>query len=146
MTKYDDLDYHLGDAMDKGQPDENAFTHIAFMLSWLIRRDLGEPEFFESDIVRRVKDRSLRPNDLSPLVDGQLVDDMLKPEGSTFLDSYYAPGYLEDYQAEFVELPDYGVSDDPEHEARIDARIDSAYERWVDAGRPGPGEPAALWD
>lgn len=41
MSKYDDFDYHVGGAQANGQPDDNAFTHIGFMLSWLIRGGLG---------------------------------------------------------------------------------------------------------
>jgi hypothetical protein len=63
---------------------------------------------------------------------------MLGPEGSAFLDSYYMPGYAADYEVEFADSPDFGVEDDPENEARIDRRIDAAYEQWVASGRPQP--------
>jgi hypothetical protein len=52
---------------------------------------------------------------------------------------------LADYQDEFAELSDYSVPDDPEHQLRIDRRIDDAYERWLAAGRPKPSTPDALW-
>ena len=145
MTKYDDFDWHVGDAIEKGQPADGAFTHTGFMLAWLIRRGMGNPDMFDRDIVRQVVDGTLRPDDLRDLVDGKLIDDMLEPEGAAFLDAYYA-AYLQDYAAEFGDLPDYGVADDTEHEARIERRIDEAYHRWLDAGRPAPGSPEALWE
>lgn len=140
MSKYDDFDYHVGDAVAKGQPEDNAFTHIGFMLAWLIGRGLGKTRSFGPKIERQVADGTLRPNDLRDLVDGQLLAQTLKPEAVAFLDAYYASaGYSDDYEAEFGDLPDYGVPDDPEHQDRIDRRIDAAYDRWVAAGRPKMG-------
>jgi hypothetical protein len=138
MTKYDDFDYHVGEAVASGQPEDDAFTHIGFMLAWLIRRGFGDAELFGPEIVQQIEDGSLRPNDLRDLTDGQLVSDMLTGEGSAFLDSYYMSGYAADYETEFAGLPDYSVPDDPESEARIDLRIDAAYKQWVASGRPAP--------
>jgi hypothetical protein len=136
MTKYDDFDYHVGEAVANGQPEDNAFTHIGFMLAWLIRRGFGNAELFGPEIVQQIEDGSLRPNDLRDLTDGQLLSDMLEGEGSAFLDSYYMSGYAADYESEFAGSPEYGVGDDSENEARIDHRIDAAYEQWVASGRP----------
>jgi hypothetical protein len=146
MSKYDDFDYHVGGAQANGQPEDNAFTHIGFMLSWLIRHDLGLTRLFGPDVIRQVKDGSLRPNDLRDFVDGQLLGQTLKREAGAFLDAYYmSAGYSADYDAEFGDLPEYGVPDDPEHQVRIDRRIDDSYGRWVAAGRPKMGTPAGLW-
>jgi hypothetical protein len=138
MTKYDDYDYHVGEAVANGQPEDNGFTHIGFMFAWLIRRGFGNAETFGDEIVRQIEGGSLRPNDLRDLTDGKLISDMLEPEGSAFLDSYYMPGYGADYEAEFADSPGYRVEDDPENEARIDGRIDAAYAQWVASGRPRP--------
>jgi len=138
MTKYDDYDFHVGEAVASGQPEGNGFTHIGFMLAWLIRRGFGDAEMFGEEIVRQIEDGSLRPNDLRDLTDGKLISDMLEPEGSAFLDSYYMPGYGADYEAEFAGSPNFGVEDDTENGARIDRRIEAAYARWVASGRPGP--------
>jgi hypothetical protein len=106
---------------------------------------LGKTRFFGPDIKRQVADGSLRPNDLRDFVDGQLLAQTLKSDGAAFLDAYYGGGYPTDYEAEFGDLPAYGVPDDPEHQIRIDRRIDDAYGRWVAAGRPKMGTPSALW-
>jgi hypothetical protein len=145
MSKYDDFDYHVGDAVAKGQPEDNAFTHIGFMLAWLIGRGLGKSKFFGPKIERQITDGTLRPNDLRDLVDGQLLTQTLKPEAVAFLDAYYHAGYPPDYEAAFPNLPEYGVPDDPEHQAVIDRLIDDSYGRWVAAGRPKPGSPGAVW-
>jgi hypothetical protein len=145
MTKYDDFDWHIGAAVEANQPEDGAFTHIGFMLAWLIRRGMGNPDMFDQDIFRQVADGTLRPDDLRDLFDGKLIGDILEPEGAAFLDAYYS-AYFQDYAAEFADLPDYGVPDDVEHEARIDRRIDDAHRRWLDAGRPAPDSPKALWE
>lgn len=146
MAKFDDFDYHVAAAVAGGQPENNAFTHIGLMLSWLIRHGLGKTKFFGPDIERQVADGTLCPNDLRDFVDGQLLGQTLKPEATAFLHAYYmSAGYAADYEVEFGDLPQYGVPDDPEHQARIDRRIDAAYERWVAAGRPKMGTAEALW-
>ncbi len=145
MTKFDDVDFHDGDAAAKGQPVENAFTHIGFMFVWLVRHDLMNARTFSASMSREIASGSIRPNDLRDLVDGQLLSSMLKREASAFLAAYYPSGYGADFDAEFGALPDYGVSDDPEHQARIERRIDAAYEQWLAAGRPGPKSPNAVW-
>ena len=142
MAKYDDFDYHVGDAVKRGMPEDNAFTHIGFMLAWTVRHELADPEFFPGEIARQLRECELFANDLRDFTDGKLMSDMLLPEGSAFLDAYYR-SYLDEYGAEFADLPEYGVPDDAEHQARIDRRIDGAYSRWVGAGRPG-GAPATL--
>jgi hypothetical protein len=143
MTKYDDFDFHVGEVLQQGQPEENAFTHIGFMLVWLIEHDLGSPKYFPTSIVQQVKDGTLRPNDLRDLVDGQLLGSTLKRAGAAFLDAYYESGYMPEFQAEFHDLPQYGVPDDSIHRARIDRHIDAAWQEWNKSGRPKPAEQPA---
>lgn len=145
MTKYDDFDFHVGHAVEQGRAEDSAFTHIGFMLAWLIEHDLANSRYFPPSIVQQVKDGSLRPNDLRDLVDGQLLSITLKRAGSAFLDAYYGSGYGADFEAEFGDLPQYGVPDDAEHKARIGRRIDAAWDRWDKAGRPKLGQKGALW-
>jgi hypothetical protein len=144
MTKFDDYDFHIGDAVAKGRPADNAFTHIGFMLAWLVRHDLCKPMFFAADLSGQLSNGRFRPNDLRDLVDGKLLSDTLTNEGSAFLAAYY-DAYIGDFDAEFADAPDYGVSDDAENEARIDRRIDAAFERWTAAGRPKPQDQNAVW-
>ncbi|MEJ7803359.1 MAG: hypothetical protein WKH68_08315 [Candidatus Limnocylindria bacterium] len=48
-TAYDKLDYHVDGALQAGQPEERAFTHIGLYLAWLIRHDLHNPELVRDD-------------------------------------------------------------------------------------------------
>jgi hypothetical protein len=145
VTKYDDFDYHAGMAEKFGQPVDHGFTHIGFMLAWLLRHGLGQPSFVGTDIAGRLTSDRLRPNDLRDLVDGKLISDALTTEGAAFLDAYYAGGYLREYELEFADLPDYAVPDSPDQQARADRVIDRAYDSWVERGRPPALSRGALW-
>ncbi len=144
MAKYDDFDYHVGSAVEAGQPPENAFTHIGFMLGWLARRGFVDPAVVPAEVVGGLESGDFRPNDLRDLVDGQLIDDMLTAEANRFLAAYYE-SYLREYNDAFSDWPEYAVPDDRESFERASGVIDSAYARWLKAGRPAPGEPSALW-
>jgi hypothetical protein len=61
VTKYDDFDFYVGEAVASGQPEDNGFTHIGFMLAWLIRRGFGNAEMFGEEIIRQIEDGGLRP-------------------------------------------------------------------------------------
>jgi hypothetical protein len=143
--KFDDSEFHEEESVRLGQTTDDAFTHIGFMLAWLIRHDLVAARYFGESLVEQVKDGSLRPNDLRDAVDGKLLSVMLKPQATRFLEAYYPGGYGEDYASEFADLTTYGVPDDSATENRIDRRIGAAWERWQRAGRPGPEDERAIW-
>jgi hypothetical protein len=144
MIKFDDFDFHAGEAVARGRSEDDAFTHIGFMLSWLARHGLVSSSTFPKSVVRQLEAGSLRPNDLRDLVDGKLVSSMLSGEGSSFLQRYY-PNYLDDWALEFADHPLYAVPDDAIHEARIDGRIEAAYQRWIGEGRPRPQAGPPPW-
>ncbi len=142
MTKYDDVDFHIGDAIAHGQPPDNAFTHIALFLSWLVRHKLVLDEFCPLNTAHDLESGTLRPNDLRDSVDGQLLSQILTPDGVAFLDAYYVAGYLSDFASEFSEAPKYGVLDGLEEQRRIDAVVDRAYGRWQ-SGVPPQAYPVS---
>jgi hypothetical protein len=133
--KYDDYDYHIGAAIEAGFEPDNAFTHIGFMVSWLIRRGLFQTEFTDPEAGEDLETGKLRPSDLRDLVDGKLIDNMLTSEGAAFLDTYYQ-AYLTDYDEAFAKEPDYGVTDDLANQARVDDLVNAAFKQWVTTGRP----------
>jgi hypothetical protein len=137
MLVYDNFDFHVSDAVENGQPEDNAFTHIGFFIAWLIRHDLVNQNLIGETIPQQVRSGALRPNELRDVVDGALVAEFLAPEGIAFADAYY-DRYAREYAAEFSDLPAYGVPDEPEYEARITPIIDRAYATWVGDGRPKP--------
>lgn len=127
--KYDDYSYHVASAVDAGFEPDHAFTHIGFMVSWLIRHGLFRTEFLGPEAGGDLATGKLRPNGIRDFVDGKLIDEMLTPVGSAFLATYYER-YLTEFVEAFPELPDYGVSDDPANQAIVDRLIDAAFERW----------------
>ena len=127
--KYDDYDYHVEGAIKAGFEPDNGFTHIGFMVSWLIRHGLFRTEFISPEAAVDLARGRLRPNDLRDLVDGKLVDEMLTPVGATFLANYYE-AYLTEFVEAFPDAPDYGVSDDAANQAIVDQLIDEAFTRW----------------
>jgi hypothetical protein len=139
VRKYDDYEYHAGEAIAAGQPEENGFTHIGFIVSWLVRHDMGAGSFFGPELRAELRNGQMRPNDLRDLVDGKLLSDAFTNVGAAFLDAYYETGYAHDYEDEFGDLSPYSIPDDPEYQARIDRRIDAAYERWAATDRPAAG-------
>lgn len=145
MRKYDDFDFHARAAEESGQDSENGFTHIGFFLSWMLRRGLGDPSVFGSQVAGELRSGRMRANDLRDLVNGQLLSSMATTIGSEFLDAYYLGGYSADFDAEFSSSAPYSVTDDPDYQTRIDRRLDSAFESWVAAGQPSSDSPTALW-
>jgi hypothetical protein len=72
-TKYDDVDYHDGAAIEAGRPAELGATHIGLFLSWLVRHDLHEPDQFDDRDLAEVRAGTMPGSDLLGLVDGKLV-------------------------------------------------------------------------
>ena len=134
-TKYDDVDYHDGAAVEAGQPAEHGATHIGLFLSWLVRRDLIEPELFDERDIAEVRSGTMPGSDLLGLVDGKLLSDMLTDEGIAFCDARYEP-YLQAYGELFADAPEYSIVDDAAAEALVHPLIEDLYHDWVVAGRP----------
>ena len=133
--KYDDLDYHGGAAIEAGQPPENGFTHIGLMLAWLIRHDLHDAGMWPDDHVEAVKAGDMTGSDLADDCDGQLVSDMLAPDGVAFLDARY-DDYVGAWELAFPDLPPYSIEDTADAYAAVAPLIDAIHAHWIDAGRP----------
>ena len=144
-SKYDDVEFHLGDAFARGRTEDDAFVHIGFILIWLIRNDLASHRFFDKKTVESVRSGTLTGTQMREFVDGKFMSTMVRREAARFLDAYYPVGYGQDYAAEFADEPDFEVPDDTAHESRIIRRLDAAWTRWRQAGSPGPLDDGALW-
>src|SRR5919197_1150048 len=97
MAVIDKLEWHVGSAIERGQPPEHGFTHIGFFLAWLMRHGLTNPGFIDDAQISALRDGRLRPNDLADLIDGKLTSDELDPEGAEFATACYAQ-YMKDYE------------------------------------------------
>jgi hypothetical protein len=135
MTLYDELDWHYDTAIEAGQPEENAFTHIGLYLAWLIRHDLHDPELIPTHHSDALKRGEMTGSDLADDIDGKLVGDVMTTEGQAFSDAVYQR-YLADYATAFADVPEYGVVDDAASYARIEPFIDRLYAEWLASGGP----------
>lgn len=138
--KFDDLDYHAGEAEEAGYPAENGFTHIGLYLAWLIRHDLHNPEHFPAEHVAAVRSGDMAGSDLADHLDDKLMADDMTAEGASFSAARY-DAYLANYEREFAAEPSYSIEDDAASYARIAPAIDREYGEWVAAGRPRPTAP-----
>ena len=136
-AKYDDIDYHVGPAVEAGQPAEHAFTHIGLYLAWLIRHDLHDPAGFPPEHIEAVKRGEMTGSDLADDIDSKLLSDSMTAEGAAFSDARYRE-YLGECAALFSDAPDYGVVDDDASYATVEPLLDRLYAEWIGAGRPAP--------
>ena len=135
VTLYDELDWHYDTAIEAGQPEENAFTHIGLYLAWLIRHDLHDPELIPAHHSDALKRGEMTGSDLADDIDGKLVGAVMTAEGQAFSDAVYQR-YLADYATAFADVPEYGVVDDTASYARIEPFIDRLYAEWLASGGP----------
>ena len=137
VMSYDRIDWHLDSAIEAGQPEEHAFTHIGLYLAWLIRRDLHDPRIFPPDHVAAVRAGEMTGSDLADDIDGKLTSADMNAEGAAFSDARY-DAYIREYGTLFDRSSDYGVSDGPEEYQTVERLLDRMYAEWAADGRPGP--------
>jgi hypothetical protein len=137
--KYDDVGWHQEGAENAGQPIENASTHIALYLTWLIRHDLIEPGFIPRPYLEAVKKTEIAGTNVMNRIDGKLVSDLMTDDGASCSDEYYK-AYLEEYGGVFADQPDYGVVGDESAFDRIAPTIERAWLDWrTRHGKDSPG-------
>ena len=137
VASYDRIDWHIDQAIDAGQPEEQAFTHIGLYLAWLIRHDLHDAHVFPEEHVEAVKAGAMTGSDLRDDIDGKLTAADMTADGAAFSDARYE-AYLEEYANLFASLPEYGVEDGPEAYEDVEPLLDRMYTDWVADGRPAP--------
>jgi hypothetical protein len=137
VTSYDRIDWHVDSAIEAGQPEEQAFTHIGLYLAWLIRRDLHDPRMFPAEHVDAVKAGDMTGSDLADDIDGKLISADMNVEGAAFSDARY-DAYVHEYSALFSEFTEYSVEDGPEAYAKVERLLDRMYAEWVAGGRQAP--------
>jgi len=133
---YDKLEWHLEAALNSGQADLMAFTHIGLYLSWIIRRGLHDSAAFTEADVRDIRRGTKAGTDIGETVDWKLVPQLLSAEGNAFTAARYS-SYLEHYQRRFQDQPPYSISESAEAYAAIELFLDQIHRDWVEAGRLG---------
>lgn len=132
-TKFDDADWHADGAAGAGQPPEHASAHIAFYLTWLIRRDLVDRRRL-GRAAERVRAGGVVDEGLMSDVDGKLVSDLMTDRGAAFSEASY-DAYLMAYERVFGDEPDYSVAPDAATYARIEPELDALWSSWAAGSR-----------
>lgn len=134
---YDKAKYHYDSVVELGLPEEHAYHHTTFFLSWLVKRGLLSPlveEEGQADL-ERYRSGQLTINQLYESWDCCLISDMLSDEGNAFARSYFdfATGqYLEDHKRHLQRglKSEYQVTYTAENEAAMHRVIDQRFEEW----------------
>ena len=134
---YDKAKYHSEFIEEQGLPEEHAYNHTTFFMSWLVKNRLMS-DFFESeskDEVEKYRSGQTTINQLYEWWDCCLVSDMLSERGNAFARSYFDfenGSYLSDYEQYLKKnLPsEFHVPYTADNERVIHQVIKSRYEEW----------------
>lgn len=134
---FDKAKYHAESVEEQGLPEQHAYHHTTYFLSWLIRNGLMS-EGFEQQGRRELEDyRSGRIgiNTLYEHWDCCLISDMLGTEGNAFAHAYFdfsGGAWIGDY-IELLQgrLPtEFHIPYTAENEAQIHRVIDARFAAW----------------
>ncbi len=93
MTKYDDSDWHVGDAKN----EVYAAVHIALMFCWLLNNGYMRQSFLNETHAKVPLSQKKTPTEyLYYFADGKLFDDFLTDDGKEICDAHYEK-YMVDY-------------------------------------------------
>ena len=106
--KYDDADWHEGEAGDSVY----AAVHIALLFCWLLDNGYVKEEWMKEWNLGIPLSRKRTPTEyLYDYADGKLIDTMLTPEGKLICDSEYET-YMNDYASRKIKGVRYARRDD----------------------------------
>lgn len=135
---YDKAKYHLESIDEFGLPEEHAYHHTTFFLSWLVNNGLMS-EWFLSESAKELalyRSGQMSINELYESWDACLISDMLSDEGNAFALDYFdfeRGDYLADYAENLQkDLPsEFHVPYTPDTEAIAHAMISERYAQWL---------------
>lgn len=132
---YDKAEYHMGDVDRARLPEDYAYTHTGFYMSWLAQNGLLSDWITESsadELSGTVETRTVSPIRLYESWDGALIDDMLSDEGNAFSGAYYSSGlFFADYVETFdVKQKPYTVAPTWENYDLLKPVLDRRYADW----------------
>lgn len=134
---YDKAKYHSDSVQEEGLPEEHAYHHTTFFLSWLLKKHFMS-DWFESegkDEIAKYRAGKISVNQLYEWWDTCLVSDMLSNEGNAFAMHYFEfekGAYLAEYAKHLQgSLPtEFHVPYNPENEVIAHKMISEQYEKW----------------
>ena len=133
-TMYDRLKWHVeAETFPPSIAPEQGFVHIGMYLTWIVLRDLYDPEGLPRKAIDEIKARHVTGCSLQKRLGGNLGRERFSLEGAMFTDSYYRGegGYLDDYADVFGAAADnYSVPDSWETYSRIEPLISRRFAEW----------------
>lgn len=134
---YDKAKYHDETIQNLGLPDEHAYNHTTFFMSWLVKNNLMSEEFEneKNNPVKKYRLGEITINKLYEWWDCCLISDMLNAEGNAFAQAYFdfeKGMYLKDHSKYLQKnLPsEFHVPYITDNEATIHAVIEKRYKEW----------------
>jgi hypothetical protein len=137
---YDKAKYHSQSVHEHGLPEEHAYNHTTFFMSWLIKNGLMS-SWFEEEAkaeLQQFRNGTLTVNKLYEYWDGCFISDMLSNDGNAFARAYFDfenGKYLADYcKCLQKALPsEFHVPYTEANEALIHNVISQRYQEWLSA-------------
>jgi hypothetical protein len=141
---YDKAKWHFESCEQMNYPPENAYTHIAWVLNWLIVKDFvlsisEQQKKAISDVKRKKKKASAI---LRTYYDGCLLAQNFTCEANAFLAAYYEKVYFNDIAADI-----YHSKDTWEQYAWISEMLNNRWAEWQATKKftPYPKPPKMLF-
>jgi len=137
---YDKAKYHIESVEKFKLPDEHAYNHTTFFMSWLVQNRLMS-EWFEEECrseVASYRDGKISINQLYEYWDTCLISEMLSPEGNAFANDYFnfdRGAYLKDYSKHLQrDLPsEFHVPYTSTNETIAHRFISERYQTWKES-------------
>jgi hypothetical protein len=131
---YDKAKYHFEEVEALGLPEEHAYHHTTFFLSWLIKNELMSESFLEQELSNDQEGKTT-VNQIYECWDACLASDMLNTQGNAFAKAYFdfnKGKYLDDYHEHLQKkLPsEFHVEYTPKNESVIHKIISDRYTEW----------------
>ncbi|MEO0612795.1 MAG: hypothetical protein AAFY83_05735 [Pseudomonadota bacterium] len=133
---YDKAKYHLDGDFPSDLDEDNASTHTAFFLNWIVEKNLASEELVSSSkkTIAQIFARETNPIQLYADWDYCLIGDMLSDEGNKFAIKYFdfeRGSYLQDYEACFPGLPSlFHVEPTWDNFDKIKSVMDRRFKEW----------------
>ena len=132
---HDKAKYHSESVENLGLPEEHAYNHTTFFISWLVKNRLMSDDFEKDGPVDEYRLGKITINKLYEWWDCCLISDMLSAEGNAFAQAYFdfeKGTYLKDYSKYLQKSSpsEFHVPYTADNETAIHSVIDIRYKEW----------------
>jgi len=134
---YDKAKWHYdGDEYPSGLPAENGYTHIGFLLAWLLENGHLSQEFLSDHAsqVQQFRQGEISIRRFCATTGEALISDMLTETGDAFAADYIDEFFLLDYELLFEDDYEsvYEVEDNAQNFKKVARMLSQVYAEWLD--------------